>query len=132
MAERSAPSQLPCAEIELSPTLRSKASWVLSNLRWLKADVAGIAMRRLRTKTARAALARAERDARHAGISALKQSRTLLRSVIVFPQSSNERMLRSWRLKISAPFREAGIRKRGRPCNPSHTDHGNAPRLART
>ena len=33
--------------------------------------VAGIAMRRLRTKTARAALARAERAARHAGIPAL-------------------------------------------------------------
>jgi hypothetical protein len=33
--------------------------------------VAGIAMRRLRTKTARAALARAERSARHAGIPAL-------------------------------------------------------------
>jgi hypothetical protein len=33
--------------------------------------VAGIAMRRLRTKTARAALARAERAARHAGILAL-------------------------------------------------------------
>jgi len=32
---------------------------------------AGIAMRRLRTKTARAALARAERSARHAGIAAL-------------------------------------------------------------
>jgi hypothetical protein len=34
--------------------------------------VAGIAMRRLRTKTARAALARAERAARHAGIPALR------------------------------------------------------------
>ena len=34
--------------------------------------VAGIAMRRLRTKTARAALARAERAARDAGIPALK------------------------------------------------------------
>src|SRR5438445_956934 len=33
--------------------------------------VAGVAMRRLRTKTARAALARAERAARHAGIRAL-------------------------------------------------------------
>src|SRR3984893_18768261 len=33
--------------------------------------VAGIAMRRLRTKTARAALARAERAAHHAGIAAL-------------------------------------------------------------
>lgn len=33
--------------------------------------VAGIAMRRIRTKTARAALARAERAARHAGIPAL-------------------------------------------------------------
>src|SRR5580693_8175765 len=33
--------------------------------------VAGIAMRRLRTKTARAALGRAERAARHAGIPAL-------------------------------------------------------------
>ena len=33
--------------------------------------VAGIAMRRLQTKTARAALARAERAARHAGIPAL-------------------------------------------------------------
>src|SRR5207245_8402068 len=33
--------------------------------------VAGIAMRRLRTKTARAALVRAERAARHAGIPAL-------------------------------------------------------------
>ena len=33
--------------------------------------VAGIAMRRLRTKTARAALARAERAARQAGIPAL-------------------------------------------------------------
>src|SRR5271167_122643 len=33
--------------------------------------VAGIAMRRLRTKTARAALARADRAARHAGIAAL-------------------------------------------------------------
>src|SRR2546428_13871748 len=33
--------------------------------------IAGIAMRRLRTKTARAALARAERAARHAGIPAL-------------------------------------------------------------
>src|SRR6202030_3507210 len=33
--------------------------------------VAGIAMRRLRTKTARAALARAERAAQHAGIPAL-------------------------------------------------------------
>src|SRR5260221_12287757 len=33
--------------------------------------VAGIALRRLRTKTARAALARAERAARHAGIAAL-------------------------------------------------------------
>jgi hypothetical protein len=34
--------------------------------------VAGIAMRRLRTKTARAALARAEQAARHAGIPALR------------------------------------------------------------
>jgi hypothetical protein len=34
--------------------------------------VAGIAIRRLRTKTARAALARAERAARHAGIPALR------------------------------------------------------------
>jgi TnpA family transposase len=38
MAERSAPSQLPCAEIEFSATLRSTASRVLSNLRWPKAD----------------------------------------------------------------------------------------------
>jgi hypothetical protein len=56
--------------------------------------VARVAMRRLWTKTARAALVRAERGARHAGISALKRFKTLLRSTIVFPQSLNERKFR--------------------------------------
>jgi hypothetical protein len=51
---------------ELDPTLLSPASKTAHQL-----VVAGIAMRRLRTKAARAALARAERAARHARIPAL-------------------------------------------------------------
>src|SRR6201987_2549385 len=51
---------------ELDPAPVPPASRVAHEL-----VVAGIAMRRLRTKTARAALARAERAARHAGIPAL-------------------------------------------------------------
>src|SRR6202790_1843955 len=51
---------------ELDPTHLPPASITAHEL-----VVAGIAMRRLRTKTARAALARAERAARHAGIPAL-------------------------------------------------------------
>jgi hypothetical protein len=51
---------------ELDPTPFPPASRAAHEL-----VVAGIAMRRLRTKTARAALARAERAARHAGIPAL-------------------------------------------------------------
>jgi hypothetical protein len=51
---------------ELDPTLLPPASRAIHEL-----VVAGIAMRRLRTKTARAALARAEHAARHAGIPAL-------------------------------------------------------------
>jgi hypothetical protein len=51
---------------ELDPTPFPPASRAAHEL-----VVAGIAMRRLRTKTARAALARAEGAARHAGISAL-------------------------------------------------------------
>ena len=52
---------------ELDPTSFPPASRTAHEL-----IVAGIAMRRLRTKTARVALARAERAARHAGIPALK------------------------------------------------------------
>jgi len=51
---------------ELDPTPLPPASRTVHEL-----VVAGIAMRRLRTKVARAALARAERAARHAGIPAL-------------------------------------------------------------
>ena len=51
---------------ELDPSLLPAASRTAHEL-----VVAGIAMRRLRTKAARAALARAERAARHAGIPAL-------------------------------------------------------------
>src|SRR5438477_1992753 len=51
---------------ELDPTPFPPASRAAHEL-----VVAGIAMRRVRTKTARAALARAERAARHAGIPAL-------------------------------------------------------------
>ncbi len=51
---------------ELDPTLLPPASRTAHELL-----VAGIAMRRLRTKAARAALDRAERAARHAGIPAL-------------------------------------------------------------
>jgi hypothetical protein len=51
---------------ELDPTLFSPASRIAHEL-----AVAGIAMRRLRTKAARVALARAERAARHARIPAL-------------------------------------------------------------
>src|SRR5688572_10040814 len=51
---------------ELDPAPFPPASRVAHEL-----VVAGIAMRRLRTETARAALARAERAARHAGIPAL-------------------------------------------------------------
>src|SRR6267378_3180139 len=51
---------------ELDPAALPPASQAVHEL-----VVAGIALRRLRTKTARAALARAERAARHAGIPAL-------------------------------------------------------------
>ena len=51
---------------ELDPSLLPAASRIAHEL-----VVAGIAMRRLRTKAARAALARAERAARHTGIPAL-------------------------------------------------------------
>jgi hypothetical protein len=40
-------------------------------------------------------------------------------------------VLVSSRLTISAPSQEAGIRRTDRPHNWNHTDHGNAPRLAR-
>jgi hypothetical protein len=55
-----------CILAELDPTLFPPASRTTHEL-----VVAGIAMRRLRTKAARAALARAERAARHARIPAL-------------------------------------------------------------
>jgi hypothetical protein len=55
-----------CMLAELDPTLFPPASRTTHEL-----VVAGIAMRRLRTKAARAALARAERAARHARIPAL-------------------------------------------------------------
>src|SRR5262249_41884275 len=48
------------------------AAWPRASRATHELVVAGIAMRRLRTKTARAALGRAERAARHAGIPALK------------------------------------------------------------
>jgi hypothetical protein len=61
--------------------------------------VAGIAMRRLRTKTARAALARADRAARHAGIPSLKAEVESASAVLDTPAArlivrGKERLLR--------------------------------------
>ena len=54
--------------------------------------VAGIAMRRLRTKAARAALARAERAARHAGIAALTAEVERASLVLNTPAARLDRM----------------------------------------
>jgi len=65
----------------------------------LELVVAGIAMRRLRTKTARAALARAERAARHAGIPGLTAEVESASLVLMTPAArliarGEERLLR--------------------------------------